>query len=184
MGRRMYVAIVPPEHVREDLGEFLAVRGGLAWTPPDRLHVTLAFLADVPERVAEPLLERLGDAARPVEPFTCALAGAGAFPHPDRPAVLWMGVAEGEDALARLALRVRSAANAAGAPPDGRSFVPHVTLARPPRGRSAVRWLRVLDAYRSRPWTVDELVVVDSQLLGRGRRPLHEVVARIPLGAG
>jgi 2'-5' RNA ligase len=178
----MFAAVVPPEDVREDLAEFLDVREGLRWTRPDRMHLTLAFLADVPERILEPLEERLAAAAAGVEPFSCSLAGAGAFPHPDRPAVLWLGVGEGGDQLERLARRVRDSANAAGAPPDSKRFTPHLTLARPPRDRSAVRWLRVLDTYRSRSWMVDEIELVDSQLLGHGRRPLHETVARLPLG--
>ena len=143
----MFAAVVPPEDVREDLAEFLDVRDGLRWTPPDRMHLTLAFLPDVPERILEPLEERLAAAVADLEPFTCSLGGAGAFPHPDRPALLWLGVGEGAPQLERLALRVRGAASAVGAAPDGKRFLPHLTLARPPRDRSAVRWLRVLDTY-------------------------------------
>lgn len=178
----MFVAVVPPEDVREDLGAFLEPREGLRWTPSDRLHLTLAFLPDVPERILEPLEERLRAAVADLAPFDCRLGGAGAFPHPDRPAVLWLGVDRGHAQLERIARRVRGAANDAGAAPDGQRFVPHVTLARPPRGRSALRWVRVLDTYRSRAWTVDRLELIDSQLLGRDRRPLHETVATLPLG--
>lgn len=181
MGRRMFVAVVPPEDVREDLAEFLDVREGLRWVSADRMHLTLAFLPEVPERILEPLEERLAAAVADLEPFDCALGGAGAFPHADRPAVLWLGVSAGTSQLERLSQRVRSTANDAGAAPDGKRFLPHLTLARPPRDRSAVRWLRVLDTYRSRTWRVDEVELVDSQLLGRGRRPLHETVAMLPL---
>ena len=181
MGRRMFAAVVPPEDVREDLAAFLELREGLRWTPSDRMHLTLAFLPDVPERILEPLEERLTGAVGDLSPFACSLAGAGAFPHADRPALLWLGVGEGGEQLEHLAQRVRGAANAVGASPDGRRFLPHLTLARPPRGRSAVRWLQVLDTFRSRTWTVDEVELIDSQLLGHGRRPLHETVAALAL---
>ncbi len=177
----MFAAVVPPEDVREDLAEFLDVREGLRWTPTDRMHLTLAFLPDVPERILEPLEERLAAAVADLAPFACSLAGAGAFPDPDRPAVLWLGTAQGTAELEHLAQRLRGAASAAGAAPDGKRFRAHLTLARPPRGRSAVRWLRVLDTYRSRSWTVDGVALVDSQLLGHGRRPLHATVATLPL---
>ncbi len=180
MGRQMFVAVVPPDDVREDLAAFLEPRDGLRWTPADRLHLTLAFLPDVPDRILEPLDERLRVAVADLAPFPCRVAGAGAFPHPDRPAVLWLGVDRGHAELEHLARRVRGAANAVGAAPDGQRFVPHITLARPPRQRSAVRWLRVLDGYGSRIWTVDEVSVIESQLQGRGR-PRHVEVAVLPL---
>ena len=182
MGRRMFAAVVPPEDVREDLAAFLEPREGLRWTPSDRLHLTLAFLPDLPERILEPLQERLRAAVLDVPPFACRLAGAGAFPDPDRPAVLWLGVDRGHAELEHLAQRVRTAASVAGAAPDGRRFVPHVTLARPPRHRSALRWLRVLDTYASRTWTVDEVELIESQLLGRPHQPRHLGVATLPLG--
>lgn len=177
----MFVAVVPPDDVREDLAAFLEPREGLRWTPADRLHLTVAFLPDVPERIVEPLDERLRAALLDLPPFPCRLAGAGAFPHPDRPAVLWMGVDRGRVELEHLAQRVRNAASAAGAFPDGQRFVPHLTLARPPRQRSAIRWLRVLDTYASRTWTVDEVSLIESQLPGRAQRAHHVEVSVLPL---
>lgn len=182
MGRRMFVAVVPPADVREDLAAFLDPRAGLSWTPSDRLHLTLAFLPDVHERVLEPLDERLRASLLTEAPFECRLAGAGAFPNPDRPAVLWVGIDRGRTELQHLARRVRGAANTAGAFPDGQRFVPHLTLARPPRNRSAIRWLRVLDTYVSRTWTVDEVSLVESQPGGRSVRPRHVEISVLPLG--
>lgn len=178
----MFVAVVPPEDVREDLAAFLDPREGLRWTPADRLHVTLAFLPDVPERILEPLDERLRAALLDLPPFTCRLSGAGAFPNPDRPAVLWLGVDRGRDELEHLAQRVRSAASVAGAAPDGQRFVPHLTLARPPRNRSAIRWLRVLDTYASRSWQVEEVSLIESQPRGQAHRPRHVELSILPLG--
>ncbi|GAA1420640.1 RNA 2',3'-cyclic phosphodiesterase [Agrococcus citreus] len=178
----MFVAVVPPADVREDLAEFLDPREGLRWTPVDRLHLTLGFLPDVSERILEPLDERLRAALLDLPPFDCRLSGAGAFPDADRPAVLWMGVDRGRAELEHLAQRVRTAASVAGAFPDGQRFVPHVTLARPPRHRSAIRWLRMLDTYASRTWTIDEVSLIESQLRGRPHHPRHVEISVLPLG--
>ena len=80
--------------------------------------------------------------------------------------------------LDRLAVGTRAAASRAGAPPDGASFVPHLTLARMNRPVEATRWLRVLGAYEGPTWTVDEIELVESHL-GEGprRRPRHETAA-------
>lgn len=180
MATRAFVAVHPPEDVREELAEFLAARPGPAWTAPEQMHLTLAFLADVPERALEALEENLEDAARSVGAFSCALRGAGAFPHPDRAAVLWLGVGEGAEELSRLARKARGAANRAGVVPDGRAFHPHLTVARP-RRTNATRWIRVLETFGSRIWSLEEMHLVESVLPGRGHRPRHRIIATAPL---
>lgn len=190
----MFVAVLPPEEVRDELGRFLEPRPGLTWTDPAQWHLTLAFCPDVDEWRIDEFVERLAAAARRHEPFRLRLAGAGAFPSVDRPKVLWCGVkGTGEragdgDEIARLhalSAAARNAANAVGGAPDGARFRPHLTLARL-RGRTdATPWLRVLETFASSTWTVDEIALVDSFLgEGRGGRARHEVVARLPLGAG
>ncbi|MGM7668598.1 RNA 2',3'-cyclic phosphodiesterase [Microbacterium sp. A93] len=180
MGTRMFVAVYPPEDVRAELAEFLAVRPDLAWTDPEQMHITLAFFASVPDRSLDRLEENLAEAARAVESFTCGLHGAGAFPHPDSAAVLWLGVEDGAEELSRLARKVRSAGNRAGVAPDGKAFHPHLTLARPGRV-NATRWIRVLETFSAQMWTVEEVHLVESVLQGHGHRPRHQVVATAPL---
>ena len=51
---RIFAAVVPPDDALTDLGEFLDPRRDagpeLRWTDPSLWHITLAFMADVPER--------------------------------------------------------------------------------------------------------------------------------------
>jgi 2'-5' RNA ligase len=85
--------------------------------------------------------------------------------------------------LDRLATGCRAAAAKAGAAPQGAAFHPHVTLGRVSRPVEATRWLRVLDAFTSRTWRVEEVELVASYL-GQGprNRPRHEVLAVMALG--
>ena len=100
---RMFVALVPPESVLEDLEEFLGPRREagreLRWTSADQWHLTLAFMADVAPRHLDDLVERLGRAASRRTPFELALAGGGAFPNPGRAKVLYAGVATDDESL-------------------------------------------------------------------------------------
>ncbi len=189
VGTRMFVAVVPPETVVEDLEEFLAPRrehAAFRWTPPEQWHVTLAFAASVPDRSLDDLVERLGAAAARRRPFELTLAGGGAFPDPARARLVHArpegGPADLEE-LAALAVGARNAVTAAGAEVDGQRFRPHLTLARLNRPTEVTRWLRVLDAYRGPTWTIEEVALVASHL-GEGPRrgPRHEVVASLPLG--
>ena len=84
---RMFSAVLPPQDVLDELEEFLAPRQeadeqnrDFRWTRPEGWHLTLAFMASVPERRLDDLLERLERAGRRRRPFTLSLAGGGAFP--------------------------------------------------------------------------------------------------------
>jgi 2'-5' RNA ligase len=185
---RAFIAIVPPDEVVEHLDEFLSPRrdfGEFRWSAPEQLHLTLAFMADLPAGKEDDLLERLATAAGRRTPFELAITGAGAFPHPAAAKVLWAGVDAGEagDELDALARGARNAAAAAGARPDGGAFRPHLTLARVRFGQEVTRWIRLLDSYRGPTWTVDSLQLIASHL-GQvpNRRPRYEQIADIGLG--
>ncbi len=181
---RMFVAAVPPAHVVDDLDEFLAVRRGSAayrWTLPEHWHVTLAFMAHVPDRSLDDLIERLSLAAAKRSQTTLHVTGGGAFPHPDSGRVLTAGVDEEE--LHRLAFGARAAASTAGAPVDGQRFRPHLTIARLGRPENLTRWVRVLDAYRGPAWRLTEVALIASYLgEGPGSRPRYDMVDTFRLG--
>ncbi|MFC8504394.1 RNA 2',3'-cyclic phosphodiesterase [Pedococcus sp. NPDC057267] len=184
----MFAALVPPAEAVEDLDAFLEPRRDagdhLRWTDPDQWHVTLAFMADVPERSLDPLVEELHDAVRGRAALSLRVRGAGAFPEVYDARVLWAGVDGATDALVALARGVRRAAARAGASPQGGPFHPHVTLARSRRPFESTRWVRVLDAYAGPAWTASEVTLFASHLgEGRGHRPRHEPVAVVPLGS-
>lgn len=187
----MFVAVTPPQWVREDLEAFLEPRQEAAafrWTAPEAWHLTLAFMGEVAEHTLDELVERLGAAAARRTPVTLRLAGGGAFPDPARAKVLYAAVdAAPEDRLEldRLAVGCRSAANRAGAATNGAAFHPHLTLARMSRPVEATRWLRVLDAYDSQAWVASEISLFESHL-GEGPRgrPRYEVAASLALGTG
>jgi 2'-5' RNA ligase len=180
---RMFVAVVPPPDVVGHLDDFLEVRRDAAayrWAPREQLHVTLAFLPDVPERKLDDVVERLGRAARRRTAFPARIAGGGAFPNVGRARVLWAGLEldeHGRRELSRLATGVRAAANRSGVRVDGQRFRPHLTLARLGHPDEVTSWVRLLDGYRGLTWRVDHVTLVASYL-GEGPRgrPRHEPV--------
>ena len=185
---RMFAALVPPEEAVADLDAFLEPRRDagpdLRWTDPEQWHVTLAFMAQVPDRALEGLLGEVGGAVAAREPVAVRLTGGGAFPNPYAARVVWTGLdgEEQQNRVAGLARAVRRACSHAGGAPQGGPFHPHVTLARSKRPIEATRWLRVLDGYAGPGWVAREVTLVASHLgEGRGRRPRYEPVAVLPL---
>lgn len=184
----MFVAVVPPPGVVEHLDAFLDVRRGAAayrWASAEQLHLTLAFLAEVPDRKVDDLVERLGRAASRRHAFDATVAGGGAFPHVSRARVLWAGLDLDEDGrteIGRMATGARAAANRSGLPVDGQRFRPHVTVARLGHPDEVSSWVRLLDAYRGPTWTVDTMTLIASYL-GEGPRgkPRYQVVEQFAL---
>lgn len=188
---RMFAAVVPPPGALEDLDAFLEPRRAsgpeLRWTSRELWHVTLAFMAEVPERLVDQLVEELGAAVAGRDPVTVRCAGGGAFPTPYEARVTWVGV-EGApadlDGLTMLAKSVRSASAHVGASPAGGPFTPHLTLARSRRPFEATRWLRVLDAYEGPAWTTREVTLFASQRRSRHGAPHYEPLATMLVGGG
>lgn len=187
---RMFVAVVPPERVLEDLEAFVAPRREAApfrWTRPEQWHLTLAFSGDVPDRSYDDLVDRLARAARKRHPVEARIAGGGAFPNVGRARVVYAGIDTLEDTgaeeLRRMATGARAAVAKSGAEVDGQRFKAHLTLARLGRPMEATRFVRLLDAYAGPSWTIDELALVASYL-GQGPRnsARHEVVETFSVG--
>src|SRR3954469_14445916 len=92
---RMFVAVIPPDEVLEDLEEFVSPRRGevpFRWTDPEQWHLTLAFSSNVPDRSYDDLVARLTRAARKRHPVDARVAGGGAFPNVARARVVYAGI--------------------------------------------------------------------------------------------
>ena len=183
---RMFVAVLPPLGVLEELEELVGPRRELSpfrWTRPEQWHLTLAFAEHVPDRAYDVLLLRLAEAARKRRPVQARIVGGGAFPHAGKAKVLYAAIETDAEELARLAQGARNAVSTSGVEVDGRRFRPHLTLARMSRPVEATPWVRLLDTYRGRSWQVEEIALVASYL-GEGARrgARHEVVETFSLG--
>src|SRR5687767_12789823 len=96
----------------------------------EQSHVTLRFLGQRSGEEQERIVHAAAAVARASSPFSVAFGGLGVFPDARRPHTLWLGLTEGSAALVELAARLEAALGEAGFAPEGRPFVPHLTLAR------------------------------------------------------
>lgn len=114
-----------------EIGFLLSLkRGGLPgarWIDPENYHITLRFIGDVDNSTADEaadVLERLNHSLS----FRIRLDHLGSFGG-DKPRSLYAGI-EGNETLVRLQAAQERMLQRAGLAPEGRKFVPHVTLAR------------------------------------------------------
>lgn len=128
---RLFVAIELNREMKRQLLNIqeqlrrLGVRGN--YTPPENLHLTLAFIGDYPE--SDSVLEVLESLC--FEPFELHLRGLGSFGE-----LWWAGLEESEE-LSSLVRQLRQKLAQAGIPFDKKKFLPHITLVRKPEFKQA-----------------------------------------------
>jgi 2'-5' RNA ligase len=166
---RLFAAIAIPEDIGDGLIRRQQGLPGARWRPIDAFHITLRFVGEVKESVAEDL-----DAEFAViggEALTLTLSGVGAFGEGEEMHAVWAGVEETEP-LRQLARRCETAARRAGVAPDRRKWKPHVTLAylrRPDPARVAA-WIQSHNLLKSPPFRVTSFGLYSSWLGGEGSR--------------
>jgi len=168
-GRRLFVGIFPPAELSARV--HAAVSPALRSTdfrivPAGEIHLTLRFLGETPAENIPALVEFLRGTIRPglrSAPPVIRVAGTGAFPDPQAARVLWAGIDDPENRLARLAAAVG----------ESKPYTPHLTVARC-RGVRAPK--PFLDLALDLPWTPEEVVLVESRpgASGPDRFPLIE----------
>ncbi|MBY4894611.1 RNA 2',3'-cyclic phosphodiesterase [Rhodobacteraceae bacterium N5(2021)] len=147
--------------------------------PEENLHITLAYLGEVPEEVLEVLHDLLE--AAPLRAADVAFGALGTFAEMERG--LTFAEVIPSDALTALQSKVAQLARQAGAELPRRRFHPHVTLLRAnkqPKGPARDRLAAAMGIPLDVPgFTARELRLYQSTLTPTGAR--HEVLASYPL---
>ncbi len=187
--RTFYALSVPPELVdavrRIQQRARIDLPRGLRWTAPEQVHLTLAFLGDVPTESVVQLKSILYEIALSVEPFEVSVMGVGGFPRADRPRVVWAGLSgESVHQIGRLHhdLWSRLESIVPKPEPNDREFHPHITLARVPGPQppKIAAWMQRHADYEFGDWPVREIQLIQSVLTPKG--PVYETLARSDLG--
>lgn len=183
---RAFLAIDLPASLRPVLSraqEELKKSGAdVRWVPPGNIHLTLKFFGNITEAQVEAIAEAARRVAAGQTPFTLALTGAGAFPSPKNPRVVWLGVGGDLDTVRDFHRRLEAAFAALGFPPEDRPFAPHLTLGRvkSPVGRLALtHCLATLPPPEASPFQVQEIVLFRSNLSPQGATYLPLKIIRL-----
>jgi len=143
---RTFIAIELPDEVREYLArrqERLKGAGAnVKWTRPEQIHLTLAFLGNVPADELGALSEAVREAVSGFGPLRLRATGTGQFPPGGRPRVLWVGVRTESGDLAGLQQAVAQAAAPLAEKQEHRAYHAHLTLGRVRQGRRGRRGSR------------------------------------------
>lgn len=177
---RLFFALWPPEPVAKSLhawaetvhakAEAAQARSGGRVTRESTIHLTLAFLGDLPGDRVESLIE-CGRRVR-AAPFELELDEGRWWKHNQ---IVWAGPARMPEGLGDLAAQLGNRLKEAGFEAEEREFRAHVTLV-----RRASLGADSLPPFEPVKWRAAEFVLVSSMLSPQG--PAYKTLSRFALG--
>jgi RNA 2',3'-cyclic 3'-phosphodiesterase len=174
---RLFVAIRPPEQVRDLLIDAMDDSPDFRWQDEEQLHLTLRFIGEVDRPVANDLADALSSLR--ARKFDLHVMGVGRFEQRSGGA-LWAGI-EPREPITALASKVERICQEVGLEPERRAFHPHITLARwkGRRKREVQEFLERKGGLSSEPFTASEFILFESRLSRHGAH--YEEVASFAL---
>jgi len=175
---RLFTALEIPANIGQSLA---LLRGGLPgarWTAPENYHLTLRFIGDIDDAVADEIADLLGKVARPA--FDLRIDGLDSFGGSKPRAVVAAVPAVAE--LVELQSDHERLMQRVGLEPE-RKYKPHVTLARlrDTPSRQVAEFLSTRQPFRSSLFPVSRFVLYSSRAsVGGGP---YVVEAEYPLAA-
>jgi 2'-5' RNA ligase len=148
-----------------EIGQMLSfLRGGLPgarWIDPQNYHLTLRFIGDIDSGFAREIVSMLGRVSR--ETFTLRLDGMSSFGG-RKPRAVVANFAP-SSALIELQAEHERLLQRVGLEPEGRKYIPHVTLARlrDSSSRQVADYLSEHGSFRSAIFPVGRFVLFSSR---------------------
>ena len=174
---RLFVALRPPAVARRHLTSLMHGLAAARWQNDDQMHITLRFIGEVDLHGARDLAAALAHIAAP--PMTLTATGLGIFDRRGHIDALWAGVTPREH-LAALHRKIDRACISTGLAPEGRAYLPHITLARFGRYAPPVDgYLAEHGGYVGPDFTVTEFGLYESILTRAGA--VYHLAERYPL---
>ena len=164
---RAFIAVELPPPTRDSLAgvvRHLASRvdGGVRWTRPESLHLTLRFLGNIDEEIVPALSGMVSRCAADARPFEVALGRIGGFERLRAMRVIWMTVAGDVEPLSELYRSVEGELEALGFARERREFRPHITLGRVRDGAPVPQRRAVAEALAGADLEEGETLLVES----------------------
>jgi RNA 2',3'-cyclic 3'-phosphodiesterase len=173
---RMFVAVDLTEEIRDRIErtqQLLEEAGWRCrWVPRERMHMTVRFYGNLEIPTVEQLQEELRTRLAQQPAFELRVSRVGAFPGPNRPRTIWLGIDDRFEQLGNLRKAVDYASAAVGIEPEPGPYRPHLTVGRLHHDfkvdqDDAVEAFQEFGAYEPLFWVPEEVNLVKSQF-GRG----------------
>jgi RNA 2',3'-cyclic 3'-phosphodiesterase len=158
---RLFTALEIPSQIGQSMAQLRGGLPGARWIDPENYHLTLRFIGDIDDALAEEIADLLGQVERPA--FNLCIDGLDSFGgHKPRAVVAAISpVAR----LVELQAEHERIMQRVGLQPE-RKYKPHVTLARLGRdtsSRQVADFLAIRQPFRLPPFSVSRFVLYSSR---------------------
>ncbi len=163
---RLFTGLELPPDIALDLNFMQGGIMGARWIDRESFHITLRFIGDIDDAAGRDVADALNDADH--RPFTLSIKGIDVFGG-NKPHAIIARIEENSD-LSRLQAAQERICQSVGLEPEGRKFIPHITLARLREAdpRALCSFIESHALYRSRPFIVDHFVLFSAKPLRGG----------------
>jgi len=176
---RLFTAVEIPSEIAAALSTLRGGLPGARWVDPENYHLTLRFIGDIDDAMARDVAFMLGQVRR--QKFELQIDGLTSFGgRKPRAVVATLGPSQ---AVMELQAEHERLMQRVGLEPEGRKYIPHVTLARlrDSSSRDVADYLSMRAAFRSMTFPVSRFVLFSSRAsVGGGP---YVVEASYPLAA-
>jgi len=158
---RLFTGLEIPQEIGQSLSSLRGGLPGARWIDPENYHVTLRFIGDIDDHIANEVAHSLISVRR--RSFEVSLKGLSSFGG-NKPRAVVAAIAPSRP-LMELQAELERLMQRVGLDPEGRKYTPHVTLARLRNASShdVAEYLSVRGYFPTRAFTVDRFVLFSSR---------------------
>lgn len=182
---RTFICIELPDSIKQKMdllqNQLRGIDAQVSWVKPSNVHLTLKFLGGVPSHKIDAVSQATERASHETTVFELEVAGAGCFPSPRSPRVLWVGLADVPEPLANIYKNLADELTSLGFQREKRRFAPHLTIGRlrSPRNGAELAQKLIAAGFESEKFVADQIIVMRSQLKPTGS--IYTPISIIPL---
>jgi RNA 2',3'-cyclic 3'-phosphodiesterase len=157
---RLFTALEIPSEIGQSMAQLRGGLPGARWIDPENYHLTLRFIGDIDDALADEIADRLGQVAR--RKFSLQIEGLDSFGG-NKPRAVVAAVSP-VSALVELQAEHERIMQRVGLEAE-RKYRPHVTLARlrDTSSRQVADFLSLRQPFRSPPFPVSRFVLYSSR---------------------
>jgi 2'-5' RNA ligase len=186
---RTFIAIELSREIQEYLArlqdKLKLSQADVKWVAPENIHLTLKFLGEIDEKIAERIKQILQNITAGLKQFSLNLTSVGAFPSLNSPRAIWIGIDKGDAQVREIADVLEEKLSELGITKEDRTFSSHITLGRTRSSKNRSNLAKLLESLKEKlpeataEIKVEKITLFKSTLTPKG--PIYEILKEAPL---